>query len=522
VYTPGVNPKRLSLFINNINLIKRTGTGDPIIGSLVYDSREVRPGSLFFALSGVHTDGHQYVSQALDRGALAVVHSLPLSDYSPGIVYLQVEDTRKTLSPLSSAFYNNPSKDLFVLGVTGTDGKSTTVYMIQQLLEKAGVRAGFLSTVQFKAGEEISSNPYRQSTPEAPEIHSLLSQMRDSGKRFAVLEATSHGLSERNSRLADVLFSAGVLTNITHEHLEFHGSFSQYRSDKTNLFRYLAKAPQSNNPFGVINRKDPSADYVLSACPVPIYTYGMEDPTGIDPKIPQPAGSVWADLIAREVKSSPEGSKFLLSYKGQDIPAFLSMPGLFNVENLLAALLSASQALRVSPLELTPYIPDLRPVKGRLSPVKRGQDFSVIVDYAHTPGAFAKLFPFLKSQSRGRLIALFGSAGERDIEKRSIQGKIASEYADILVLSDEDPRGENPLQILKDIAEGCENRRNNENLFLIPDRREGIRKALSLAEPGDMVVFLGKGHESSIIYSAGKIPWDEEAEVTLALQELGF
>ncbi|HUZ17586.1 MAG TPA: Mur ligase family protein, partial [Spirochaetia bacterium] len=248
--------KRLSEFTSTITINRRIGGVDPLIRGIAYDSRMASAGSLFFALGGIHTDGFLFIDGAIERGAAAIVCSRAPERPHEGIVYLVVDDPRRVMSPIAAEFYGHPSRKLKVIGVTGTDGKSTTVFLAHQLIEKLGKASGFLSTVQIKTGENIGKNRYRQSTPEASEIHAILAEMVDQGKEFAVIEATSHGLSERTGRLADVRFSGGVMTNVTHEHLEFHGSFEQYRSDKANLFRAL----EGEGAFGVVNCEDASSD----------------------------------------------------------------------------------------------------------------------------------------------------------------------------------------------------------------------------------------------------------------------
>ena len=230
---------RLHELLNSLTVLERRGEADPEVLGLAYDSREVRPGWLFVAMEGRHTDGHRYLEQAADRGAVAVLHSHAPASVRPGVVYLRVADPRHSLSPLAAAFHGNPSRSLRVIGVTGTDGKSTTVYLTHQLLAALGEASGFLSTVHLQTDDVLKKNPLRQSTPEASEVQGLLAAMAAAGKRYAVLEATSHGLSPRTNRLGDVRFQAAVCTNITHEHLEFHGTFEQYRADKANLFRAL-------------------------------------------------------------------------------------------------------------------------------------------------------------------------------------------------------------------------------------------------------------------------------------------
>jgi UDP-N-acetylmuramoyl-L-alanyl-D-glutamate--2,6-diaminopimelate ligase len=478
------------------------------VRGIAYDSRDAGPGFLFAAMDGLHTDGHHYVGDAVRRGATAVLHARPLDDVPPGITCVRVQDPRTTLSPLAAAFYRHPSKSLKVIGVTGTDGKSSTVWFITQLIGFLGGRAGFLSTVSFKTGDEVVKNPFRQSTPEATEIHGMLREMVDRGRDIAVVEATSHGLSPRTNRLGDVLFDAAVLTNVTHEHLEFHGSFEQYRSDKANLFRSISPdtAKEVTCPrFAVVNLADPGAAFFREAARVPVHGYG-------------PGG----ELEARSTRTDISGATFLMAHGGQETEARIRIPGPFWVENSLAAVLAVSCMLEVPPLSLAPHLQRLQSVQGRMAAVELGQPFAVIVDYAHTPGAFLKLFPWMRAHTQGRLTAVFGSAGERDREKRPLQGRAAAAYCDTLVITDEDPRGEDRMEILEQIAAGCDGKTRGENLFLIPDRRDAIRQALANARPGDAVVLLGKGHEGSIIGPDGSAAWDETMEAESALRSLGY
>ena len=497
---------------------------NPWISSLAYDSRQVAPGSLFFALPGLHADGHDFIPDALRRGAAAIIHQKEIPPVFPGNPpFIRVADSRFAMSPVADAFYQSPSNKLRVLGVTGTEGKSTTVYLIHQLLLLAGKKAGFLSTVQASDGETVQWNREHQTTPEAPAIHRLLHDMVGNGAEFAVLEASSHGLSPRTNRLGDVAFDCGVLTNVNHEHLEFHGTWEQYRSDKANLFRALGKTAKplsggsSSAAFGVVNGDDPSAAYFMQQTGCPVYrfsTHGAE-----------------ADLSIKSMEAARDGNSYQLwdSIEGESLAVQDFLPGSFNGGNLLAALLVLSHCLGVPVRDLIPYVPLLKPVKGRMSPVQRGQPFEALVDYAHTPASFALLLPPLKervSRQGGRLLCLFGSAGDRDRAKRAEQGRIAARSADIIILSDEDPRGEEPMDILEEIAQGVREENpemaEGSTLFLLPNRKEAIRQALALAQPGDLALFLGKGHENSIIYRNHAMPFDEIGEVEQALAELGY
>jgi len=503
--------------LSRVRVEETRGEEGRLVRGIAYDSREASPGCLFVAMDGAHTDGHRFVDEAVRKGAVAVMHGRPLPSYADGVTYARVRDPRASLSPIAAAFHGDPSRCLRVIGVTGTDGKSSTVWFIAQLLDFLGRKAGFLSTVSFRTGDQVVKNPFRQSTPEATEIQAMLRDMAGNGKEFAVVEATSHGLSARTNRLGDVAFDAAVLTNVTHEHLEFHGTFAQYRSDKANLFRALSpdiakRDPVSGAPlpcrrFGVVNADDPSAEYFRGCARVPVYSYGLK---------------AAADLSARDLRAGISGTGFRLVREGAEADARVAIPGQFWVENSLAACLTVARAQDVDPLALAPFLERLRGVPGRMEPVDLGQRFAVIVDYAHTPGAFEKLFPWVRENARGRITAVFGSAGERDREKRRMQGRIAAERCDTVVITDEDPRGEDRMKIIAEIAEGCAGKRRGEDLFLIPDRAEAVRFAIGRASPGDAVLLLGKGHEASIIGPGGPAPWDERQEAEKALRSLGY
>jgi len=494
------------------------------ITGLKYDSRSIVPGDLYFALSGLHMDGHDFISHAVDRGALAVVYQKEFAEFRDGVVYIKVKDSRFAMSPIADAFYNFPSRKMVVIGVTGTEGKSTTVYLIYQLLKLLGKKAAFVSTVQHGDGLTEKWNSEHQTTPEAVTVHLLMAQMLKNGAEFVVLESSSHGLSKKTNRLGDVDFDVGVMTCVTHEHLEFHGTWEQYRSDKSELFRALDASPSTHRKrglqvpsFGVVNADDASAGYFTAATGQKVYSFS--------------AKGAKADLSIKKIESEAGGNKYevFVSSAGETISINDNLSGAFNAGNVLASLLVVSNLLSVGIKELLPLIPLLKPVRGRMTAVSLGQPFEVLVDYAHTPSSFETVFPPLRERikrSGGRLISLFGSAGERDTKKRSRQGEIAARYSDMVFLTDEDPRGEEPMDILEEIAKGCETGRSNmirnETLFLIPDRRKAIRKAFSIALPGDLVLLLGKGHENSIIYASETISYDEITEAENALKEAGF
>lgn len=551
--------KKLSQLVNALNIELTSVDRDPVITDLCFDSRSVTSGSLFFALPGTHVHGNTFITDAINRGALAVVYQdeLPVEavktakSQQTAPVFIKVQDARFAMSPIAAAFYDNPSSKLAVIGVTGTEGKSSTVSFIWQLLRLMGKKAGFFSTVQYSLGGDAIANPEHQTTPEAPIIQRQLYQMVQAGCHYAVVESSSHGLSVRTNRLGNVLFDCAVWMNVTHEHLEFHGTFEQYRHDKANLFRALDTHNHEKlidgqkvtiPAFGVINLEDPSAEYFVKSTKCPVYGFTTRGAAGRGqgflnsnpPRIPY----LLADKIAgsKGISFELEDSGKLIGTVGVGsigtvgvgsgtIAVESPVSGAFNVYNITAALLTVSQITQLPIQEVAGKTQFLEPITGRMTPICQGQPFEVIVDYAHTPSSFKTIFPPLKKRVTGRLIALFGSGGERDIKKRPEQGKIAAHWCDMVFLADEDPRGEDPQTLLEMIAQGArtEGKVSEETgLYLIPNRQEAIRKAFSLAREGDIVLLLGKAHENSIIYKDYIMPYDEIKEAQNALAEMGF
>ena len=550
------------------------------ITNLVFDSREVTKDSLFFALPGTHTDGNNYIEQAILAGANAVVFQGELTpaqkkDVAEAIIkrtidnaissetpkfapaLINVPDARFAMAPLSSSFYDNPSERLIVIGVTGTEGKSSTVSFIWQLLRACGEKAGFISTVEYSFGGDALPNPQHQTTPEAPIIQHHLNEMLENGCKYAVVETSSHGLSTKLNRCGNILFDCGLFMNVTLEHLEFHKNFETYRNDKANLFRALDKhnhiktiagTKQKINSIGIVNLEDPSAQYFIEATKQPVYGFTTEGKAG---KAAAESGSEATPLppipdnlrymTARNIASATYGLNFDVDADGEnalypenydpvqprqhshfDVKA--SLPGAFNAYNLMAAITAVSSVTGKSFEELAALIPQLTPIKGRMTVIDEGQPFELIVDYAHTPSSFETIFPPLRKRCKGRIFAVFGSGGERDLTKRPLQGQIAARFCDTVILADEDPRGEDPVELLKMIAEGAlkEGKIMGENLFIIHDRPQAIRETFKMAAKGDIVLLLGKSHENSIIYKDYTMPYDEISEAKKALKEMGF
>lgn len=497
------------------------GALDRPIAGLAYDSRAVVPGGLFVAIQGQHADGHRFLEQAIAKGATAlVVDQRHWNGVAPAnTTVVVVADSRVALAPLAAAFYNYPAQRLGVIGITGTKGKSTTVDLASQLLEAGGERVGLISTVDFKIGARRWANSTRQSTPEAPEVQALLADMVAENCALAVVEATSHALSARWNRLGGCAFDVAVFLNISHEHLDYHGSFAQYRDDKARLFAMLGEqAPSTvaslsarkSQKWAIANADDPSYQVFLDAAPAAArrLTFGLRSP---------------ADLRASDVQAGPTGATLQVETPWGRTPLRLGLPGSFNVYNALAALgVALSQGVPLQ--QAAAALSVVRGPRGRMQPVRAGQPFGVIVDYAHSPDSFEQVLGMLRPLVEGRMIAVFGSAGERDVAKRAIQGEIAGRYCELCVLTDEDPRGEDAWAIIDQIAAGVERagRRRDTGYLCLPARSEAIRAALAAARPGDLVLLLGKGHEGNIIYANHSQPWDEAAEARQALRELGW
>ncbi len=548
------------------------------VTNLVFDSREAGKDSLYFALPGTHTDGNNYIAQAILAGANAVVFQgklsksqqedvaeaiikrtmkNALSDETPKFapVLINVPDARFSMAPLSSCFYDNPSERLIVIGVTGTEGKSSTVSFIWQLLRACGEKAGFISTVEYSFGGDAQPNPQHQTTPEAPIIQHHLNEMLENGCKYAVVETSSHGLSTKLNRCGNILFDCGVFMNVTLEHLEFHKNFETYRSDKANLFRALDKhshiktiagVKQKINSIGIVNLEDPSATYFIDSTSHPVYGFTTEGKAG---KAAAETGGNATPLpaipdnlrymTARNIAAATYGLTFDVEADGETaiypdnydpvqprprsrFSVKAPLPGAFNAYNLMAAITAVSSVTGKSFSELAEKICDFTPIKGRMTVIDQGQDFELIVDYAHTPSSFETIFPPIRKRCNGRIFAVFGSGGERDLTKRPLQGQIAARFCDVIVLADEDPRGEDPVELLKMIAEGAvkEGKVMDENLFIIHDRPQAIRQTFKMAKKGDIVLLLGKSHENSIIYKDHVMPYDEITEARKALKEI--
>jgi UDP-N-acetylmuramoyl-L-alanyl-D-glutamate--2,6-diaminopimelate ligase len=393
-----------------------------------------------------------------------------------------------------------PARGMKVIGVTGTNGKTTTTFMIHKMLVEAGYNAGIMSTVAYGVGENIHPQIHHMTNVPVSELIQRIKWMKSQGVDWLVLETTSHALGQ--NRVWGVPYSIAVMTNVTHEHLDYHGSFENYRDAKRKLFKITNKSKGSRR-IGIINAEDPSADLFASDIAHPV-TYGIKK----------------GDLRAQNVKLTPGGSRYSAVYEGRELRIQCHIPGEFNVYNSLAAA-AAGGAIGLTKEEIEKGIAALKRVEGRMDPINEGQDFDVIVDFAHTPDSFEKLFKDLKPVVKGKLIVLFGSAGRRDEAKRAIQGKLAGKYADEVIVTEEDDRDIDGNEIMNMIAGGAEEagKVRDKDLFLILNRTEAISFAVGRAKKGDTLLLLGKGHEKTIERADGEHPWDEIATVREALNK---
>jgi UDP-N-acetylmuramoyl-L-alanyl-D-glutamate--2,6-diaminopimelate ligase len=492
------------------DLPEATVAGDAAleIGAVAFDSRQATAGGLFVALRGGYADGHDFVADAVGRGAVAALVERPVA--VEGLAaQVVVPDTRAALARVAARFYDDPSRQIGVIGVTGTDGKTTTTYFISALLEHAGLATGLIGTVDIKIGPDWLGNPSRQTTPESLEIQALLRQMVDARLDWAIVESTSHGLAMH--RLDGIAYDIAVLTNVTHEHLDFHGTIEAYRAAKARLFEMVAARPPKDRPRqAVVNADDPNADlFIAAAGDAPVLRYAVHAPA--------------AEVRATDLELAPDATRCMLRTPRGSVPLRLALIGDFNVANALAAA-AVGEGLGLPLEQIAAGLASLRAVPGRLERIDHGQPFLVVVDYAHTPDSLAKMLRLLRPLTAGRLITVFGSAGERDVAKRSIQGRVSQELADVTVVTSEDPRFEDAGAIVAEIAAGAiaAGGRPGEDLYQEVDRMAAVHLAMGLAQPGDTVLLAGKGHEQSIIVGADKVPWDDREAARDALRALGW
>ncbi|HEU4572849.1 MAG TPA: UDP-N-acetylmuramoyl-L-alanyl-D-glutamate--2,6-diaminopimelate ligase, partial [Candidatus Limnocylindrales bacterium] len=495
------------------------GLGGIDVRGVTEDSRAVAPGDLFVAVPGLHVDGHDFLPAAEAAGAAAAIVAHPVADVR--LAQLVVTAPAAALADAATWMFGDPSHELGVVGITGTDGKTTTSFLAVAALEAAGLRSGLVGTVATRIGGVQAANPEHTTTPGAPLLQRTLRAMADAGDAVAVVETTSHGLAA--DRVRGIAYDVAILTNLTHEHLDYHGTWEAYRDAKLSLFERLAVGPA--NPVkdlggrrwpraAIVNADDPNAGAFIGVAQeagARVVTYGTD-----------PA----ADVRATRVEEDASGLRVTSDGLAGSGTLALQLAGRFNVHNALAVI-ALGAALELDPEAVAAGLAAVPGVPGRMERLDLGQPFGVIIDYAHSPAALEKVLGLLAPTAAargGETIVVFGSAGERDTEKRPMMGRIAGRLARLVVVTDEDPRGEDREAILDDIARGAEaaGKRRDRDLFLIPDRPAAIEAAFERARPGDIVLLAGKGHEQSIIGPDGPVAYDERATAEAALVRLGL
>ncbi|UJA21875.1 UDP-N-acetylmuramoyl-L-alanyl-D-glutamate--2,6-diaminopimelate ligase [Thermoleophilia bacterium SCSIO 60948] len=471
--------------------------GDPDleIGSLVYDSRRAEPGSLFFCVPGHVTDGHDFARYAVDAGASALVLERDV-EVAPGVTKVYVADARSAMAQAASRFYDEPTESLRVAGITGTNGKTTTAFLVRHVLESLGLRTGLLGTVkQVVGGVE---EPVERTTPEAIDLQRTFRRMVDAGDRFCAIEVSSHALALR--RTLGIRFAVATFTNLTQDHLDFHVDMEDYFQAKRRLFvaeRSERHAINADDEYGrrLLAESDDAISFSASGAP-------------------------GATLRALDVSFDALGSRFVCTDGDQQVEVTSGLPGLFNVENLLAAL-ATLRCLGFGLVEVAEALSTAPRVPGRFEPIDEGQGFGVLVDYAHTPDSLDNVLRSARPLTTGRLISVFGCGGDRDRAKRPLMGEIGARLSDLAIVTSDNPRSEDPERIVDEVLEGARAAQGGGELRAVVDREQAIADALAVAEPGDTVVIAGKGHEQGQEFAGGrKIPFDDRDVAREALRRL--
>jgi UDP-N-acetylmuramoyl-L-alanyl-D-glutamate--2,6-diaminopimelate ligase len=477
--------KPLAHLVASLSDAEVRGDGAVLVRDVTYRSTLVRPGSLFFCVPGTNTDGHRFAAAACEGGAVAVVVERWLDVSCPQVL---VPSVRAAMGPISADLFDRPSSKLITIGVTGTNGKTTTTYLLESIFARAGLSPGVVGTTGVRMNRETV--PFDRTTPEAPDLQRLLHRMVESGVRAVAMEASSHGLDQR--RVDGTRFACAIFTNLSQDHLDYHGTMERYFEAKARLF-----TPELSGR-GVINADSPEGRRLLEISSVPVTTFGVEHQ---------------ADLLAEDVQVHEEG----LSFVADGVRIVSRLRGNYNVSNCLGAM-AAARAVGIGDDAIAAGIGELRGVPGRLEPVEAGQPFPVLVDYAHTPDGLGSVLRATRRMAKGRLIAVFGCGGDRDRGKRPLMGEVTTSLADLTIVTSDNPRSEDPMAIIGEIEPGA--LAGGGEYLVEPDRRTAIRVAVHEAVAGDVVVIAGKGHESGQEFRDRTIPFDDRIVAREELQAM--
>ncbi len=471
------------------------GSTDRAVESIAYDSRRVQKNGLFVALRGEKSDGHQFIDQAIEKGAAVIVAERP-AQQGPA-TWVQVEDTRLAMADLAAAFYGWPARRLKLAAVTGTNGKTTTTFLIKHICEKAGMRCGLIGTVRYEIGERVL--PAVRTTPFALELQELLAQISNAGCKAAAMEVSSHALAQERTRGLE--WDVAVFTNLTQDHLDFHGTMESYFDAKAKLFTDLATQQHKKKAAAVVNIDDRYGEKIIDRLgkDFPIITYGM---------------SARADFRASNYRPEFAGTSYQLDARGKSYLVRLPLIGRFNVANSLAAL-AAANSLGISVRDAIQSLAKSPQVPGRLEAVAAKRQFQVFVDYAHTPDALLNVLKTCRELSPHKLIVVFGCGGDRDRQKRPLMARAADDNADFSIITSDNPRKEDPDAIIAEVEKGFRSERYEK----ITERAAAIARAISLAQPRDIVVIAGKGHEAYQEFADHTVPFDDLQVARRALED---
>ncbi len=456
---------KLSQMLQALPEYELIGNDDIDIVDVVYDSRKADDGAIFFCIKGIEADGHDYAMATVKQGAKAVVvmHAL---DLPKDVVQVVVDDTREAMALLSAAFFDYPSTKMSMVGVTGTNGKTSTTFMLKSILEASGQKVGLIGTITNMIGDTLIQT--QRTTPESVDLQRLLARMVDEGVESVVMEVSSHSLALK--RVAGIEFDVAAFTNFTQDHLDFHGTWNDYFEAKKKLFGMCKAA--------AINLDDEASRKMVEGKNYPIHTFGIREQS---------------DIMAHSIEITPKGTNFRLQLGGQTLPTNLSIPGLFSVYNALTAA-SVANALGATGRSILVGLEQLSSVSGRFEVLDtNNKDVTVIVDYAHSPDGLESVLSSIKEFAKDRIVTLFGCGGDRDRGKRPIMGEIAGRYSDYCIITSDNPRSENPMDIIKDIEEGMI--KTACDYIIVENRLEAIEYALEQCEVGDVILLAGKGHE---------------------------
>jgi UDP-N-acetylmuramoyl-L-alanyl-D-glutamate--2,6-diaminopimelate ligase len=470
---------------------------DREIAAVTADSRKVVADSLFVAVRGGASDGHAHIAAAIAAGAVAVIAERAPEEAPSGVTWIHVSDSRKALGRVAAEFHGRPSAGLKTIGVTGTNGKTTTTFLLHAILKKSLHRAGLLGTIRVDDGETVAEATH--TTPAADALQELLRRMADHGCRAVAMEVSSHGIDQQRSEAVD--FDAAVFTNLTQDHLDYHGTMDRYFEAKFALFEQLASDPRGKKPVAVVNADDGYGKTIIERLEgrMAVLRYGL---------------GVHTDLRANNIRQTPKGTEFELSAKGKTFLVRSPLIGRFNVYNTLAAL-GAAQAIGVPMREAVAALADAPQVPGRMENVGTRDGVTVFVDYAHTPDALDNACRTLRELEPARLVTVFGCGGDRDRGKRPLMAEAAARHSDACLITSDNPRTEDPEAILREIESGI----GRLPTRTVTDRREAIRMAIHAAGPGDIVLIAGKGHETYQDFGSHRVHFDDREEARRALRD---